>query len=147
MQLPFVKLKTVFVAAIICTSVLFSCKKQNLAPTDMLNDMVDTTATLQFAGNFISGPYGTVMGTAQVYRQNNMYQVKLDSFSSSNGPALHVYLSKEAMPVNYYDLGELRSTNGSQVYDVSGMPDFIEYRFISIHCVDYNHLFGYAEIQ
>ncbi len=146
MQLQFKKFKTFFAAGIFCISI-FSCKKQNMAPTGMLNEMIDTTATLQFAGSFVSGPYGTVMGTAEVYKQNNMYQVKLNNFNTSNGPALHVYLSREAMPVNYQDLGELRSTNGNQVYDITGMPNFSEFKFISIHCVDYNHLFGFAEIQ
>jgi hypothetical protein len=51
------------------------------------------------------------------------------------------------MPVNSIDLGALKSTTGNQVYSVVGMPDFLDYKYISIHCVDYNHLFGSALLQ
>lgn len=138
--------KLLLIAATFGT-VAISCKKQNLTPTDMLNEMIDTTATLQYSGTFVDGPYGTVMGKAEIYKQNNSWKVKLNNFNSSNGPALHVYLSKEAMPVTFYDLGPLKSTNGNQLYEITTMPDFTEFRFVTIHCVDYNHLFGYAEIR
>jgi hypothetical protein len=51
------------------------------------------------------------------------------------------------MPVNFIDLGALKSTIGNQVYNVVGMPDFMDYKYISIHCVAYNHLFGSALLQ
>lgn len=109
--------------------------------------MVDTTAVLKFSGDFISGRYGTVSGKAEVYQKLNAFQVKLADFNSSNGPALHVYVSKESTPVNYIDLGPLRSTNGNQLYDVNVPADFATYKYISIHCVAYNHLFGSALLQ
>lgn len=124
-----------------------SCKKGSLASTTTTNEMVDTTAVLKYSGNFVSGPYGTVTGRAEVYKNGSSYEVKLVNFNTSNGPALHVYLAKEAMPVNYMDLGVLKSTNGNQVYSVTGMPVFAEYKYISIHCVAYNHLFGSALIN
>lgn len=124
-----------------------ACKKESNAPTALLNETVDTSAVLKFKGNFTNGPYGSVMGDAEVYKKGDMFTVKLSGFTSTNGPALHVYLSKEAMPVNYIDLGALKSTNGNQVYDVTGMPSFIDYKFVSIHCVAYNHLFGSALLK
>lgn len=132
------------------------CKKEGqLAPTTVLNETVDTTRGmdsttmigLQFSGDFTSGPFGTVTGQAEVYKTAAMYQIKLANFNTNNGPALHVYLSKEAMPINYVDLGNLKSTTGNQVYNVTGMPDFAEYKYISIHCVAYNHLFGSALLK
>ncbi|MFY7965041.1 MAG: DM13 domain-containing protein [Chitinophagaceae bacterium] len=129
---------------ILLITTFISCKKETLAPTNMVNEMVDSTAVLKYAGNFSSGPYGTVSGKAEIYKQVNQLSVKLSGFLSSNGPALHVYLSKEAMPINFIDLGVLKSTNGNQVYNISGTPDFTDYKYISIHCIDYNHLFGYA---
>jgi len=122
-----------------------SCKKKEMqAPNTALNEMVDTTAMLKHTGSFSSGPYGTTSGTAEIYQQGTTYLVKLANFSTTNGPALHVYLSKEAMPINYVDLGSLKSINGNQVYNITGMPDFTQYKYISIHCVQYNHLFGSA---
>jgi hypothetical protein len=133
-----------------------ACKKEGqLAPTTVLDEMIDTTkgmdstamTSLQYSGDFTSGPFGTVTGKAEVYKTGTMYQVKLADFNTNNGPALHVYISKEAMPITYLDLGILKSTAGNQVYSVTGMPDFMEYKYISIHCVAYNHLFGSALLK
>lgn len=142
--------------------VAVSCKKEQLAPTATLNEVIidtsangggsggnnggtDTTAVLKYSGSFNSGPYGTASGKAEIYKTTtNTFVLQLSNFNVSNGPALHVYVSREAMPVNFIDLGALKSTNGNQVYTVPGTPDFVSYKYISIHCVAYNHLFGSA---
>lgn len=131
-----------------------SCKKEQLASTTSLNEMVmdtsrnsggtDSTTVLKYSGNFTSGPYGSASGKAEIFKTANGFVLQLTNFSVSNGPDLHVFLSKEAMPVNFIDLGVLKSTNGSQVYTIPNQPDFTTYKYISIHCVAYNHLFGAA---
>ncbi len=122
-----------------------SCKKkENFASTQILNETVNTSAILKYKGTFTSGPYGTTIGTAEIYLQDSIYLLKISNFNTTNGPALHVYLSKESMPINYVDLGSLKSINGSHVYAINGQLDFSQYKFISIHCVEYNHLFGSA---
>jgi Electron transfer DM13 len=140
----------------ILTFIMSACSKEGkLAPTTVLNEVIDTTmgmdssttASLIYSGTFSSGPFGTVTGKAEVYKTGISYVIQLANFNSSNGPALHVYLSKEAMPINYTDLGTLKSTAGNQVYSVSGMPDFTDYKYISIHCVAFNHLFGSALLK
>jgi len=134
--------------AIGCVSLLLilqSCKKETLAPTDKLNETADTTAMLHKVGTFESGPYGTVTGKAKIYKHHDgRYQLALDSFNTDNGPDLYVYLSKEIMPVNFISLGKLKSTMGSQVYDITGTVNYAEYKCVSIHCQQHNHLFGYA---
>ena len=123
--------------------VFSSCKK---ASTETINQslVTDTTAVLKFEGTFISGPYGTVSGLARVYLKEGSYTVALENFNSSNGPDLKVYISKEQMPVNFIKLSNLSSTNGNQLYNVPGTPDFTEYKYVLIHCEQYNHLFGSA---
>ena len=116
-----------------------------MASTATLNEGVDTTlAMLRFSGTFMSGPFGTASGMAEVYKTGSKYEVKLSGLMVNNDPALHVYISKVAMPISYIDGGELKSANGNQVYAINGMPDFADYKYISIHCVANNHLFGYA---
>ncbi len=123
-----------------------SCKKE--APTIMLNEMVADTAVQKLAGSFENGPYGAVTGMAVIYKlADGKYQLKLQDFNTSNGPDLKVYLSKEVMPVNFINLGDLKSTNGNQVYDIPGSPDFSQYQYACIHCKAYNHLFGYALLK
>jgi len=125
--------------------VLFTaCKKEKTNTSVVSMDPVDTTAQLAYRSVFTDGPYGTTMGVAKIFKKNNNYSLVLDSFSVNSGPDLHVYLSKERQPINFIDLGVLRNTNGTQVYTISGMPDFMEYKFALIHCQAFDHLFGSA---
>jgi hypothetical protein len=126
---------------------LVSCVKEN-TPTRPLNDTVDTTQAMPVNnGEFINGPYGTVSGKATVYKQDVGLVLALQNMRISNGPQLHVYLSKEVQPVNFIDLGSLQSTNGNQLYKIPGDPDFSQYRYALVHCKKYNHLFGSAKLQ
>lgn len=140
-------MKKIFFLLIAGSVFLFACRK-NAAPTDPLNETVDTvTAVTKYTGTFSNGPYGSVSGSAKIYLQNSMLKLALEGVSISNGPDLHVYLSKEVQPVNFIDLGSLKSTTGNQLYDISNMPDFTEYKYALIHCQRYNHLFGSAELK
>jgi hypothetical protein len=126
--------------------ILTSCKK---TPDQYLNETLntDTSAVLKYSGDFISGPYGIVTGIGKVYLQNGRFIVGLENFNTGSGPDLKVYISQERIPVNFISLGKLRSTNGNQLYDVPGNPDFSVYKYILIHCEQYNHLFGSAELR
>lgn len=152
-------MRYIIIVLLVCVTAL-ACKKEQLASTQPLNEMVidttmaggnngstDTTAMLVVSGSFMSGPYGTASGKASLYKIASGYVLQLTNFSVTNGPALHVYLSKEAMPVNYIDLGTLKSTNGNQVYNIPNQQDFTAYKYISIHCVAFNHLFGSALLK
>ncbi len=133
---------------LVTTSVLFTaCKKEKTSSSQVSMDPVDTTAQLKYRGTFLNGPYGSIAGVAKIYAKTNVYTLVLDSFTVSNGPDLHVYISKEKQPVNFIDLGSLRTTSGTQVYNITGMPDFMEYGFALIHCQQFNHLFGSADLQ
>lgn len=124
-----------------------ACKKES-ASNDPAMDVVQNGATPQAKGSFQNGPYGTVRGVGKVVRNtNNTFDVILDSFMTNNGPDLFVYLSKEIMPVNFIEVGKLRSISGTQVYPLTGNPDLSQYKYICIHCKAFNHLFGYATLQ
>ncbi|MFT3678891.1 MAG: DM13 domain-containing protein [Ferruginibacter sp.] len=140
-------MKKIFIFLLVVAAVSAGCKKEKTSTSDISMDPVDTTAQLKFRGIFSSGPYGNTSGVARIYTKNNAYTLVLDSFSVSSGPDLHVYISKEKQPVNFIDLGVLRTTNGTQVYTIQGMPDFMQYNFALIHCQQFNHLFGSASLQ
>lgn len=124
-----------------------ACSKQNETPTNTVNETVDTTAMQKQKGEFINGPFGSVMGSARIYLKNGKYLLALENVVISNGPDLHVYLSQEVLPINFIDLGKLKSTNGNQLYEVSGMLDFTKYKYALVHCQQYNHLFGSATLE
>ena len=138
-------MKRIIIPVVLAFSLL-ACVKEN-TPTVPLNDNVDTAAMLKYQGVFMNGPYGSVSGNASVYRQNDSLILSLMNVTISNGPDLHVYISKEVQPVNFIDLGKLQSTNGNQLYAISGMPDFSQYKYALIHCKQFNHLFGSAELK
>ena len=136
--------KIILSTFIIC--LLVACKKETTS-TMQLNEIADTTAMVQLKGNFMNGPWGSVSGNAKILKQNNTYQLQLDSFITSNGPDLKVYLSKEVQPVNFVNLGSLKSTNGTQLYNIPAGVNYSEYKYALIHCQQYNHLFGSAELK
>jgi hypothetical protein len=124
-----------------------SCVKENTSTSPVHNPVDTTMADKKFGGTFSNGPYGSVTGSAKIYFQNNQYILALENFNSSNGPDLHVYISKEVQPVNYIDLGKLQSVSGNQQYQLAGNINFSEYKYALIHCQQYNHLFGSAEFK
>ena len=133
---------------IILSFVIFlsACKK-NSTPSVILDEMADTTAMPQSMGNFNNGPYVRVSGEAKIILTGTSYELKLMDFSSSKGPDLRVYLSKEMNPVNYIDLGALKATGGNQLYSINMPVNFAEYKYALIHCRQCNHLFGWALLQ
>lgn len=141
--------KTFYALSLVCIVVLSSCTKSGYAPEQTTNDTIDSTSTsLQLRGILESGPYGTVTGVVKIFTDTlGKYNLLLDSFSTSNGPDLHVYLSQEVQPIHFIDLGKLKSTNGTQSYSITNTPDFTQYKYALIHCQQYNHLFGSAELK
>ena len=115
-------MKYIVMGFLVIVVALQGCKKENNVPETPFNEMIPSDSTgnnnAKYAGNFSNGPYGTVSGNAKVYFQNGKYVLALESVAISNGPDLHVYLSKEIQPINFIDLGKLKSTNGNQLYEI-----------------------------
>ena len=139
------KLIIPFVTAITILSVT-ACKKETTS-TIPINETPAITAMAIDSGYFSNGPYGSVTGTAKIYKTGDKYELALENFSSSNGPDLKVYLSKEKQQVNFVNLGSLKSTAGHQLYAIPGSVNVKDYTYALIHCQQYNHLFGFAQLK
>lgn len=124
-----------------------SCKKDGASTTPVTQPIDTTGAVLKYSGSFMNGPYGTARGLAQVYEQSGKLLLILDSFTVNNGPDLYVYLSREVQPINFISLGKLKATVGKQSYEIPGRPDFSQFRYALVHCQQFNHLFGSAELK
>ena len=139
-----------FLASLSILGILVTaCNKNAGSSTNALNERVDTAAIIAkntSPGMFISNGQN-VTGLAKVYSKEGKYTLALENFSTNNGPDLHVYLSNEIQPVNFIDLGKLKATSGNQIYEITGTPDFTKFKYALIHCQQYNHLFGYAELN
>lgn len=138
------KVKLILILIIGIMPIFISCSKTS---TEKLDEMVSVSSTLKLSGNFIGYGSEKVSGKANIYLANNNYTLKLEGFSTTNGPDLKVYLSKAPSPADFISLGNLKSTNGNQVYEITGTPDFSKYRYVLIHCERYNHLYGSAELM
>jgi hypothetical protein len=138
--------KKVFLVPILLLLIFFysSCRK---ASTEMLNEKVDSSAVLKVQGSFSGIGSEKVSGQAKVYLKNGKLFLALENFSTDNGPDLKVYLSQADVPSNFIKLGDLKSTKGNQLYDITGMPDFTKYKYALIHCERFNHLYGRAELK
>ena len=130
--------------------ILISCSEEEnntpTAPVDDPFDPMETMATLLKQGTMM-GVGHMVSGTVKIYDGAGKKVVVLDPFSSQNGPDLKVYLSKDQNATQYLNLGPLKSTTGKQSYDVSGMPDLNEYKFVLVWCQEFSVLFGKAELK
>lgn len=126
------------------TLLIVGCKREENTPVEPLMERVDSLAVVNVKGKFMGIGGETVSGSAKIITSDGKYSLVLDDFKTNNGPDLHVYLSKEATPKDFIDLGLLKSVSGTQVYPITGMPDFTKYKYALIHCQQYNHLFGSA---
>lgn len=134
-------------SGLVLIAFLVSCVKENTPEIPLDNEADTTVAIPKNRGTFINGPYGSVSGMATIFHQNGAMILALQNMSISNGPQLHIYISKEKQPVNFIDLGPLQSTMGNQLYSIPGNPDFSVYKYALVHCKKYNHLFGSAEMK
>ncbi len=125
-----------------------SCGPEDATPTTPVVDTFDPTgATLLKEGTFVGTPGHPVSGTAKIYDDKGKHIVQFENFSSINGPDLKVYISKTENASEFVNLGPLKSTTGKQSYDISGMLDYDEYKFVLIWCKQFSVLFGKAEVQ
>ncbi|MGK2862534.1 MAG: DM13 domain-containing protein, partial [Chitinophagaceae bacterium] len=125
---------------------IIGCKKETTSTTPV-NEMPTPTAIAIDSGSFSNGPHGSVSGKAKIYKTGSKFELALENFSSSNGPDLKVYLSKEKQPVNFVNLGSLKSTAGHQLYAIPAVVNVQDFKYALIHCQQFNHLFGFAELR
>ncbi len=132
--------------SIVLAILLTACKKQNTSG-ETLNEQVNPNATALVKGSFSGAGGHSVSGSAEIVNDNNVKRLVLKNFSSTAGPDLKVYLSTTQQAGTFISLGTLKSTSGMQVYDISGMPDLAQYKYVLIWCQQFSVLFGSAELK
>lgn len=123
-----------------------SCKKSNTSNQTVM-DPVNPNAVVLVKGNFAGNGSYNVVGSAEILSVDSKKQLVLKGFTSSSGPDLKVYIATTREAGTFINLGPLKSTNGQQLYDISGMPDFNQYKFVLIWCQQFSVLFGSAELK
>jgi hypothetical protein len=109
------------------------------------------------SGAFIAGstPGDTAAGKATIYRlEDGKPLLRLEDFSTTNGPDLFVVLSSSANPEQdgikntaYLQLDALKGNVGNQNYELPADVDLSQYKSVVIWCRAFNVVFGYAPLQ
>ena len=95
-------------------------------------------------------------GTATIFQMGDGNRIlRLTSFSTSNGPDVHVYMvaaedAKDAATVEqagFIDLGVLKGNIGDQNYKLVSDVDLAKYRAVSIWCKRFSVNFGAAALR
>src|ERR1700745_3265054 len=108
----------------------------------------------------VSGSFYSILhpqkGTATVCRIGDGSRIlRLTSFSTSNGPDVHVYMvaSDDAKDVatvekaGFVDLGVIKGNIGDQNYTLGSDLDLAKYRAVSIWCKRFSVNFGAAALR
>jgi hypothetical protein len=114
-----------------------------------------SSAQVLESGTFYSVVHPTA-GTATIYRLGNRDRIlRFTSFSTSNGPNVHVYLvaaddAKDSATVQSaasIDLGTIKGNIGDQNYALGTDLDLSKYRTVSIWCKRFAVNFGAAPLR
>ncbi len=117
--------------------------------------IVKTSETISgsISGNFAGSEGHSVTGKALLGKANGKTVLRLENFSSTSGPDLVVYLSKEARPTtptqvqNGLLVGALKATQGNLNYDLDTNIDLSQYKSVVIYCKSFSVSFGSAALN
>lgn len=107
------------------------------------------------AGTFVSQEHATAGDARLIQLPDGSRVLRVEGFSTSNGPDLHVWLSEETAGGNWFKyhgarsipLGELKGTDGDQNYDIPADADLDGIRSVVIWCDRFNVAFGSAPLD
>lgn len=93
-------------------------------------------------------------GSATIYQQpDGSHVLRFEDFMSTNGPDLHVILTKHPAPSSradimeaYIDLGQLKGNIGNQNYEIPADVDISEYQSVVIYCMPFHVVFSTATL-
>lgn len=85
-------------------------------------------------------------GTARLVRGNGETYIRYESLKITNGPDLHVSLSKNATGKEAIDLGVLKATEGNINYLVPNNIDLTEYHYALTWCKRFSTLFNSVDL-
>jgi hypothetical protein len=126
----------------------------------VVNRRVDEAMPAGQGEVLLSGSFYSILhptkGTATIYRMGDGIRIlRLTSFSTSNGPDVHVYMvaaddAKDVATVQqagFIDLGVLKGNIGDQNYRLGSDLDLGKYRAVSIWCKRFSVNFGAAALR
>lgn len=107
------------------------------------------------SGRFVTQEHGTSGQASLLTLADGRRIVRLEGFSTSNGPDLHVWLSDRTAGGSWFkydegrsvQLGELKATDGTHHYEVPAGADLDGFRSVVIWCKRFAVAFGSAPLD
>jgi hypothetical protein len=138
----------------------YAFRPERLVVNRSVNEAMPSVAGGSSAQPLESGQFYSILhptaGAATIYQMGDGTRVlRLTSFSTSNGPDVHVYMvaaddAKDAAAVQkagFIDLGVIKGNIGDQNYTLDGDLDLAKYRAVSIWCKRFSVNFGAAALK
>jgi hypothetical protein len=129
-----------------------------MSDKEMDDEMMENTSEAEWVvaaqGQFVGADnFHQGSGNAIVFQQGDARALRLEEFSVTNGPDLHVILTKHPAPTsradigsNYFDLGQLKGNIGNQNYEIPAEVDLSEYQSVVIYCMPFHVVFSTATL-
>ena len=126
-----------------------------MSDKEMAEDMPAAEWIIAASGTFVGADdFHEGEGTAVIFQQGDQRVLRFEDFRVTNGPDLHVILSKNPNPTDrddigddYIDLGSLKGNVGNQNYDIPADVDLSAYQSVVIYCVPFHVLFSSATVS
>jgi hypothetical protein len=138
----------------------YAFRPERLVVNRQVDEAMPTAPAGSSAQPVESGQFYSILhpteGTATIYQLGDGTRVlRLSSFSTSNGPDVHVYMvaaddAKDAATVEkagFVDLGVIKGNIGDQNYTLGSNLDLAKYRAVSIWCKRFSVNFGAAALR
>ena len=148
------------VAAVAVLVAWYEFRPERLWVNRRVDEALPTTQGGPSAQPLESGRFYSILhptaGTATIFQMGDgTHILRLTSFSTSNGPDVHVYMvaaddAKDAATVQqagFIDLGVLKGNIGDQNYTLGSDLDLATYRTVSIWCKRFSVNFGAAALR
>jgi Electron transfer DM13 len=138
----------------------YAFRPERLVVNRLVNEALPTAPGGLSAQPLESGQFYSILhptkGTATILQMGDgSHVLRLTSFSTSNGPDVHVYMvaaddAKDVATVQqagFIDLGVLKGNIGDQNYTLGTDLDLAKYRAVSIWCKRFSVNFGAAALR
>ena len=148
------------IAAVVAFVVWYAFRPERLVVNRQVDEAMPTTRGGSSAQPLESGQFYSILhptgGTATISQMGDGSRIlRLTSFSTSNGPDVHVYMvaaddAKDVATVEkagFVDLGVIKGNIGDQNYALSSDLDLTKYRAVSIWCKRFSVNFGAAALR
>ena len=125
-------------------------------PVDQTDEPMPGADPVKLVGGVFVGAdsFHEGSGRATIYDLGDGERVlRLEAFTVTNGPALHVLLVPDPRPegrddvTGYLDLGELKGNVGNQNYEIPADVDVTEFGSVVIYCEPFHVIFATAGLS